>query len=150
MREDRVVSSEENKAIVRRFFEQAWSKGELDVVDEVVATAGQTPPDQLPAAAGVKETIRLYRAGLPDLVMSVEDQVAEGDKVVTRFIGRGTHRGEFMGIAPTNKLVTVHGMSLYRLSDGRIVEGWDSWDKSELTQQLGATPHLTNTAGGSA
>jgi len=74
--------------------------------------------------------------------MTVRDQIAEGDRVATHWSGEGTHQGEFMGIVPTGKRVTVRGISLYRLADGKIVEGYDAWDKLELTEQLGDTPRL--------
>jgi len=139
------VSSEENKAVVRRFFEQAWSTGDLAVVDETVATPTTgTPPDRMPGPEGVKQNIGRYRAGLPDITMIVEDQIAEGDKVVTRFTARGTHTGTLMGVAPTGKPVDVRGMSLYRLANGKIVEGWDLWDKLEFERQIGGEPTVSS------
>ena len=137
------MSPEENKAIVRRFFEQAWSQGDLSVVDELVATdADNATPDEMPGTAGIKQFIGLYRAGMPDTRMTVREQVAEGDKVATHWTGEGTHQGDFMGIAATGKRVTVRGISLYRLANGKIVEGYDAWDKLELAEQLGGTPRL--------
>lgn len=137
------MSPAENKAIVRRFFEQAWSQGDLAVVDELVATnSDNASPDELPGTAGIKQFIAMYRTGMPDTRMTVRDQIAEGDRVATHWSGEGTHQGEFMGIVPTGKRVTVRGISLYRLADGKIVEGYDAWDKLELTEQLGDTPRL--------
>ncbi len=137
------MSPEENKAIVRLFFEQAWSEGDLSVVDDLVATsADNASPDEMPGTAGIKQFIALYRTGMPDTRMTVQDQIAEGDRVATHWSGEGTHQGDFMGIAATGKRVTVRGISLYRLAGGKIVEGYDAWDKLELAEQLGGTPRM--------
>jgi len=139
-----IMAPEENKAIVRRFFEQAWSQGDLSIVDELIATdADNVSPDEMPGTAGIKQFIAMYRAGMPDTRMVVRDQIAEGARVATHWTGEGTHQGEFMGIAPTGKRVTTRGISLYRLSGGKIVEGYDAWDKLELAEQLGGVPRIT-------
>ncbi len=143
-----IMSPEENKTIVRRFFEQAWSQGDLAVVDELIATdADNASPDEMPGTAGIKQFIAMYHAGMPDTRMVVRDQIAEGDQVATHWTGEGTHQGEFMGIAPTGKRVTTRGISLYRLSGGKIVEGYDAWDKLELAEQLGSVPRITKRGG---
>src|SRR5207253_250665 len=88
------MAAEENKALVRRYFEEAWNKGDLAVVDEVYAptyTVHPTPPDRKPGRDGEKEFIRQARAEWPDVRFTIEEQVAEGDKVVTRWTVRGTH-----------------------------------------------------------
>jgi steroid delta-isomerase-like uncharacterized protein len=82
----------------------------------------------------------MYRNAFPDVQLSIEDQVAEGDKVVTRWIGRGTHQGELMGVAPTGNQVRVDGMTISRIEDGKIIEEWEIYDALGMMQQLGAIP----------
>lgn len=84
--------------------------------------------------------IEAFRNAFPDLVVTLEDQTAEGDKVVSRYTGRGTRRGEFLGIAPTGREVELSGVTIFRLRGGNIVEGWDFYDGLGLLRQLGAMP----------
>jgi steroid delta-isomerase-like uncharacterized protein len=139
------MTSEQNKAIVRRAFEEPW-KGNLDVVDELVASdyVGHDPATSEPlyGPEGVKEFISTYRAAFPDTRIDVEQQLSEGDLVATRWSGRGTHEGELMGIEPTGKQVTVSGLTMSRLEDGKIVEEFQNWDTFGMMQQLGAVPAL--------
>src|SRR5262245_38371385 len=99
--------SQQNKAIVRRGFEELFNKGQLDVADEVFAKdyVGHDPalPKDLHGPQEFKKFVQMYRTAFPDLVCTIEDQLADGDKVVTRFTARGTHRGELMGIPPTGR-----------------------------------------------
>ena len=107
--------SEENKAIVRREIEEVFSaQGNLDVADEIFAPEYVGYPEDVRGPEGAKETAKMYRNAFPDVQLSIEDQVAEGDKVVTRWIGSGTHQGEMMGIAPTGNQVRVDGMTISR------------------------------------
>jgi steroid delta-isomerase-like uncharacterized protein len=137
------MTSEQNKAIVRRAFEEPW-QGNLDVVDELVATQyiGYDPanPEPLRGPEGVKEFISSYRAAFPDARIMVEDQLAEGDMVATRWSGRGTHEGDLLGVEPTGKKVTVSGLTISRLENGKIVEEFQNWDTYGLMKQLGAVP----------
>jgi steroid delta-isomerase-like uncharacterized protein len=141
------MSSEQNKAIVRRAFEEPW-KGNLAVVDELVAGdyVGHDPasPEPLRGPAGVKEFISTYRAAFPDARITVKQQLAEGDLVATRWAGRGTHEGELQGIRPTGRQVTVSGVTISRLSGGKIVEEFQNWDTLGMLQQLGAIPELAH------
>jgi steroid delta-isomerase-like uncharacterized protein len=141
------MSSEQNKKIVRRAFEEPW-KGNLDVVDELTARdyIGHDPanPEPLRGPEGVKEFISSYRAAFPDARITVEEQLAEGDLVATRWSGRGTHEGELMGIEPTGKQVIVSGLTISRLKDGKIVEEFQNWDNFGMMQQLGAIPELAH------
>ena len=137
--------SEENKAIARRALEELFSaQGDLDVADEIIAPnyVGHDPvsPEDVRGPEGVKEFASMYRSAFPDVQLSVEDQVAEGDMVVTRWIASGTHQGELMGIAPTGNRVTVSGTSVERIVDGKIVETWDNYDALGMMQQIGAIP----------
>jgi steroid delta-isomerase-like uncharacterized protein len=123
------MTSEDNKAVMRRYFEEALKKGDQRVLEEIVAV------DSL------KQHVASNRAAFPDLYagLIVEDVIAEGDKVVARISAHGTHRGEFRGIPPTGTPVTASGAIIYRLADGKIVEHWNFLDSLGLLQQLGAT-----------
>jgi steroid delta-isomerase-like uncharacterized protein len=137
--------SEENKAIARRALEEVFSgQGDLDVADELFAPnyVGHDPasPEDIHGLEGVKEFAGMYRNAFPDVLMSVEDQVAEGDMVVTRWIASGTHQGDLMGIAPTGNRVTVAGTSVERIVNGKIEETWDNYDALGMMQQIGAIP----------
>src|SRR3712207_716323 len=139
------MSKEENKALVRREIEEVFSaQGDLDVADEIFAADyvnhNALSPDPTRGPEGAKEYARMYRNAFPDVQLSIEDQVAEGDKVVTRWIGSGTHQGEMMGIAPTGNRVRVTGITISRIEDGKIVEEWDNFDALGMMQQLGAIP----------
>jgi steroid delta-isomerase-like uncharacterized protein len=140
-----LMSADKNKTVVRRYFEEAWNKKNLDVVDEIIA------PDlldhevdgsgQKSGPGDVKRYLTgYYHKALPDVRMTVEDQVAEGDKVVTRITVRGTHQGELLGVPATGKRIEVTGISVDRIEGGKIVEGWVSWDRLGLLRQLGAVP----------
>jgi steroid delta-isomerase-like uncharacterized protein len=141
------MSSEQNKKIVRRALEEPW-QGSLKVVDELIASdyIGHDPavPEPLRGPDGVKEFISTYRAAFPDARLTVEQQLAEGDLVATRWSGRGTHEGELMGIDPTGKQVTVSGLTISRLEGGKIVEEFQNWDTFGMMQQLGAIPALAH------
>jgi steroid delta-isomerase-like uncharacterized protein len=139
------MSSEQNKTIVRRALEEPWT-GNLDVVDDLIASdyIGHDPatPEPLRGPEGVKQFIATYLAAFPDARITVEEQLAEGDLVATRWSGRGTHEGELMGIEPTGKQATVSGLTISRLQGGKIVEEFQNWDTFGLMQQLGAVPAL--------
>ena len=137
--------SEENKAIARRALEEIFSaQGDLDVADELIAPnyIGHDPvsPEDVHGPEGVKEFASMYRNAFPDVQMSVEDQIAEGDMVATRWIASGTHQGDMMGIAPSGNRVTVSGTSIERIVDGKIEETWDNYDALGMMQQIGAIP----------
>lgn len=130
------MTPHEHKAIVRRFFEEAWNHRKLDVIDEVFAPIvifnGQPV-----ALETIKQSLAGRRAAFPDIQVTVEDQAAEGDKVSTRRTWRGTHQGPYRGIAPTGKRVMWTQISIVRLSEGKIVEDWSVADELSLLQQLG-------------
>jgi steroid delta-isomerase-like uncharacterized protein len=134
-----------SKEIVRRLLEEPW-KGNLDVIDESVAPdyIGHDPaqPEPIRGPAGFKEFVATYLAAYPDGGITVDDQIEQGDKVATRWTGRGTHQGELMGIAPTGKQVTVTGLTLSRLENGKLVEEWTTWDTLGMLIQLGVVPAL--------
>ncbi len=135
--------SEENKVLIRRFFEEVWNEKNLDAIDELIAAEqiDHSLPPGLPAGReGAKTFIGMYLNAFPDTKMTIEDVVAEGDKVVTRWIATGTHTGELMGIPATGKQVTVTGLDINRYSDGKSVEHWGQFDQMGMMQQLGVIP----------
>lgn len=134
--------SEQNKRVVRRFFREVWSEGNLALVDELFARdwVGHAPPDEFASPAELKQFIAALRRAFPDFEITVEDQVAEGDKVATMWTATGTHQGEFQGIPPTGKQQSFGGMTLSRIANGKIIEGWTNPDALGLLQQLGIVP----------
>ena len=142
------MSAETNKQIVRRIAEEPWT-GNFDVVDELVDRdyTGHDPsqPEPTRGPAGFREFISTYLAGFPDARITVDQQLAEGEFVATRWTGRGTHEGELMGIAATGKQVTVTGITLSRLAGEKVVEEWTNWDTLGMLQQLGVVPALAGT-----
>jgi steroid delta-isomerase-like uncharacterized protein len=123
-----VLVSEKNKALVRRWLDEVFTRGGLDEADELFTSnyALHDPsfPHDVHGPEGIKRYVTAYRAALPDLRVTVEDQLAEEDKVVTRWTVRGTHSGEFLGLAPTGDEVTVSGIEFDRMVGGRIDEAW--------------------------
>ncbi len=141
---------EHNKAIVRRLFTELWNNGNLSVADEVFAPnyAHYDPstPDFGRGPDSEKKRAALYRTAFPDLHLTIEDVIAEGETVMTRWSCRGTHKGDLNGIAPTGKHITITGLTVARVSNGKIVEGYVNWDALGLMQQLGVVPQLANRA----
>ena len=137
------MSAEENKDLARRWFEEGFTQGNLDVADELFAADyvnHNALPGQGTGPAGTKHNVIMLRSAFPDLETNVEDQIAEGDKVATRWTLSGTHHGELMGAAPTGNRVTVTGIIIFRVAGGKAVEGWLNWDTLSLMQQIGAIP----------
>ena len=128
-----------NKELARRFFEEVWNRGDEAGIDRYIAAdAAGNDPTFGAGREAFRRQWRQWRAAFPDLHFAVEDLVAEDDKVVTRWTLTGTHQGEFLGIAPTGRRVSVAGMSLDRIAAGQIAEGFDAWDELGLHRQLGA------------
>ncbi len=137
------MSLDENKALARRWMEEIWRKGNLSLVDEFLATNfvfNYAPPGVTPDKEAYKQAMNMYRDACPDMYYDTKDVVAEGDKVVVRWVGRGTQKGEIMGIAPTGKEMTVTGISILYIVGGRIAEEWTEMDMLGALQQLGAFP----------
>jgi steroid delta-isomerase-like uncharacterized protein len=147
------VSIEENKALVRRLIDEIVGKANLAIADELIASdfVLRSPgrPD-VRGREGYKQFCQAYFNAFPDLRMSVEEQIAEGDNVVTRWSSTGTHRGEVMGVPPTGKQVSMTGIVIYRCAGGRIVEEVEELDLLGVMQQLGAIPPAARPAGASA
>jgi predicted ester cyclase len=131
-----------NEDLSRRFFDEVCNARNLDVADEIIAAdfvshIPQSPPAHGPD--GVKASVAVYQDAL-DGYWDVQETHAVGDRTFTRWIGRGTHVGEFNGIAPTGREITVEALTEHRIADGKIAEDWTVWDALGLLQQLGAVP----------
>jgi steroid delta-isomerase-like uncharacterized protein len=132
------------KQLVRRYVEEVWNGGDLDAVDRLVAEdyAAHDPVDAEPVRgrAALKALVGDYRRAFPDLVNTIHDQVAEGDKVATRWSSTGTHHGPAFGLEPTGRRRDVTGIMIIRLENGLVAEEWHNWDALGLLRQLGALP----------
>jgi steroid delta-isomerase-like uncharacterized protein len=135
--------SRDNATIVRRFVDEVITQGNIEAAAQYVweDVIEQVPlPGQGPGLDGLKDILRAMRAGFPDIVFSIQEQVAERDKVASRFEWTGTHRGEFLGIPATGRTVRVWGMVIDRLEDGRIKDTRIIMDTFGLLGQLGVVP----------
>jgi steroid delta-isomerase-like uncharacterized protein len=135
--------SEENKALARRWAE-ILNQGNFDLVEEIYAPDfvdhDPTMPEDVRGPEGAREVYSMYRSAFPDAEVTIEDQVAEGDTVATRWTGRGTHQGELMGVPPSGNRVEVMGVTISRIESGKIVEEWDIYDALGMMQAIGAVP----------
>jgi predicted ester cyclase len=139
------TSPDENKALMRRFIEEVWNKGNLQVADEIFHPAATSPsaPQLPPGPAGVRIIAEMFRSAFPDFRMTIEDLIAEEDIVVARFTQGGTHRGTFMGAAPTGRQVQFTEIGILRVAGGKVVESWYETDMLSLYQQVGLIPQQT-------
>jgi predicted ester cyclase len=131
------------KKIVKQTLEEPW-KGNWDVIDEYVSPSyvayDTGEPEPIRGPEGVKAQFQKFISAFEGAQITVDDQFAAGDRVATRWTGRGTHTGEIAGIAPTGKEVTVSGITISRLEGGKVVEEWNNWDTLGMLVQLGAVP----------
>jgi len=138
--------SEQNKAIVRRVFEELWNQGNLSVADQLFTPNytdhDSSSPDFGHGPESERKRVALYRTAFPDLRLTIEDLIAEGDTVMARWSCHGTHKGDLNGIAPTGKQFTISGVTIARFVNGKLSEGYVNWDALGLMQQLGAVPEL--------
>jgi steroid delta-isomerase-like uncharacterized protein len=137
------MSTQENKAVYFRLIEETFNNGNLEVADELVDHnyMEYTPaPSQTPGIAGFKQVVEIFRTAFPDLKVTVEDTIAEGNKVVARQSYTGTHKGELFGIPPTGKHVMVREVQIATFSNGKVVEHREFADEMGLMQQLGVIP----------
>jgi steroid delta-isomerase-like uncharacterized protein len=145
------MMSEENKEKTRRFLEEAFNEGNLGVVDEIFAPDyvlhDPAIPEEIGGPEGIKGFVQMYRSAFPDTDVTVEDQIAEGDDVVTRWTARGTHQGELFGVPPSGNQVEITGITIDRHSGGKGVESWTNYDTLGLMQQIGAVPSPEGTQG---
>jgi steroid delta-isomerase-like uncharacterized protein len=138
--------SEQNKNNVRRLFEEVWNQGHVPVADELFTPTythhDSSTPDVGRGPESEKKRVTLYRNAFPDLRLTIDDIIAEGETVVARWSCRGTHKGDLNGIAPTGKQFNITGVSIARFTNGKMFEGFVNWDALGLMQQLGVVPEL--------
>jgi len=135
------ISPENGRTVARRFTEDLWDKGEFDVADEIFVPDFVDPDPvsgQIAGLQGYKEMVGAFRIAFPDLRVKNEDVIVEEDKVVVRWKARGTHNGQLMNIPPTGKQVSLKGIDILRLDNGRIAERWGEFDALGMLSQLGA------------
>jgi len=141
------MSTEENKAVVRRWFDEVMTQGNISTVDlicmqchpgfTVINGIVDNPP---PGMDGVKELVKLFRNAFPDMRFNIEEQIAVGNKVTTRLTIHGTHHGDFMGIPASGKPVSFSAISIWEVADGKLLQERVNWDALGALQQLGAIP----------
>jgi steroid delta-isomerase-like uncharacterized protein len=135
--------SEENKELLRRWFEEVWNKGRAEAIDEMLAEDGvahglsDDPAKPIVGPSDFRPFHTLFREAFPNMIIVVEDMVAEGDKVAARCSVRGRHEGEFMGRTATQSPVEFTGMTIVRIDNGKIVEAWNNFDFMSLHKQVG-------------
>ncbi|MGE3799078.1 MAG: ester cyclase [Thermomicrobiales bacterium] len=145
------IMPDDLKALERRFFDEMLNQGNVDAGDDLFAEhsvdyAGF--PGQGPGRDGFKQAVRMMHAAFPDIHYTIEDMIAEGDRIATRWTLQGTHRSAFLGVPPTGKQVSVEGIHILRFEDGMVVECWEVWDQLSLLRQLGAAPTQETSASG--
>jgi steroid delta-isomerase-like uncharacterized protein len=136
------MATEQNKALFRRMVEEIFNRGNMSLADEFIAPDfvehEELPPGIPPGREGVKQLTAMLRSAFPDFKATIDDMIAEGDKVVVRMTWRGTHKGEFMGIPPTGKSVSFGVIDIVRFAGDKFVEHWGLMDSTSMMQQLGA------------
>ena len=133
------MTLEENKTIANRVFTEVFSQARIDLIDEIFHKdfTSHTTSGEVRGTEGLKMTISMNKNAFEDSHFIIEDQVAEKDKVVTRYTWSGMHTGEFMGASPTGKKIIFTGMVIYRIADRKVIESWDQFDALGMMQQLG-------------
>jgi len=138
------MAAEQDKALIVRFVEELFNRGNIGIVDEIFAPdfieREQLPPGIPSGREGVKVLATMLRSAFPDFKATIDDILAEGDKVVIRMTWSGTQKGEFMGVPATGKRVSVGVIDIIRITNGKLVEHWGQMDSMSLMQQLGAIP----------
>lgn len=137
-----------NKNISKRLIDDVWNTGHSSSLAEIVTpnytiTGPQLPPNLPHGPDGVKQLVNVYRRGFPDLQITVDEQLTDGDKVITRWTAHGTHKGEFFGMTPSGKRVSFSGIDIDRMMDNKIAQTWMDADLLGLMQQIGAVPALS-------
>ena len=136
------MQTETNTTVASRWYEEVFNAGNLALIDELFAPnfVDHDPSNPLPGLEGVRQLVSMYRGAFPDLHLTIDDEITEGDKVVTRFTGRGTHMGPLMGIPPSGKRVTITAIDILRFENGRIAEHWGNQDLLGMMRQIGVIP----------
>jgi steroid delta-isomerase-like uncharacterized protein len=139
-----VVMSDQNKTLVRRLYEEVANNGNYDAANALVHPDyighSSSPETETVGVEGYKQFFKMLRSAFPDLRITIEEQVAEDDRVVTRWTARATHRGEFMGIPASGKHGAMTGINIERVVDGKVAECWSNSDDLGLLKQIGALP----------
>lgn len=138
------MSSENNKLLAHRVWEEVWHQGQLSRIDELFTPdfVRHDPGRELHGTDQNRQFISSMRAAFPDVHYSVEDQIVEGDKVVVRYRFQGTHLGPFQGMPPTGRQVAYTGILIYRMADDKIAEQWTEFDLLGFLRQLGVLPNF--------
>jgi steroid delta-isomerase-like uncharacterized protein len=138
------VSTEQNKALFRQLIEEIFNRGNMSRADELLAPdfveREELPPGMPRDREGVKQLTTMLHSAFPDFKFTIDDMIAEGDKVVVRSTWSGTHKGEFMGIPPTGKSVSFGVFDIVRIAGGKVAEHWGQMDNMRMMQQLGVIP----------
>jgi len=146
--------SDTNKNVIRRLFDEVWNKGHQPVADELFAQNyshhDSSTPDLGRGPESEKKRVALYRNAFPDIRLTIEDIISEGETVTARWSCHGTHKGDLNGIAPTGKQFTISGISIARFANGKMTEGWVNWDAVGMMQQLGIVGELGKAKAASA
>ena len=134
----------ENSQLIRRWFDQVWNQGRADVIDQMshpeTRGYGQAEHGRQIDMDEFKKLWSDLRSAFPDIQFTIHDTIEQGEKVAARWTATMTHKGEFLGFAPTGRTANITGISLQRWENGKIMEGWDNWDQLGLLVQLGAVP----------
>lgn len=141
--------SEQNKALVRRVIEEIVNQGNLEMVNQLISAEYsyfEPTVGSMRGREGYKGIVMTYRSAFPDMKLIIDEQIAEGDVVVTRWRAEGTHRGELMGIAPTGKRVSVQGVVISQVKNGQLTDDFESYDVHGMLRQLGVVPMLAKGA----
>lgn len=141
-----ISPTERNKVLVRRFVEEVWNAGKLDVADEVLAwnyiehpsSPDESGKEEPTGPDGMKQFVTMFRKAFPDMKFTIDHIVAEADKVAIQLTGRGTHKGDLRDLSPTGKRVTIGGAAIHLIKDNKIVETYQVVDRLSLREQLGA------------
>jgi steroid delta-isomerase-like uncharacterized protein len=144
----------DNKEVVRRVMDGVWNQGNAKVAEECIAadcrTHDPSVPNAQPGPGVLVEQMKTYRGAFPDMKMTIDQQFAEGDCVITRWTCRGTHTGSLAGVPASQRKVTVTGIQIDKFRGDKIVESWANWDLAGLMQQIGVMPPIGTTTGTSA
>jgi len=133
--------SEQNKAIARRFLDELWNRSNFELVDQLLASDYDGHSSTvIRGPEGAMAFVPRLRNAFPDFQFLILDQIAEEDKVATRWVIRGTHEGEFQGVPPSGKQIEMTGIAIFRVANGKLIEGWTNEDVLGMMQQLGAVP----------
>jgi steroid delta-isomerase-like uncharacterized protein len=139
-----VSQEQENIALARRWFEELWNQGRFEIIDEMADThavgRGQMLHDAPIDLKQFREFAHHLRSAFPDFHVTIEDTIAEKDRVVLRWQADMTHSGQFLRYPATGKKVDISGITIFRLKEGKIVAGWDKWDQLGMLEQIGAVP----------